>query len=210
MSSYIPTYGQPRSDAYEHYVPYERMGVSNSVFLPGSEIDPATGYLKPDRLRRCRVQGKQLEIETLNKKEKKAMDTLSQYDDTKGRIKLTTYLIVMGVVFAFLGMLTVGWYGYLEELNESYQHTCQAMQYCQADNELLRQDIAKATDEATIMTRALEIGMIHSNDAHTVRLEAPSAYPAQITVAAEVPQMTEVSAVAEQPTQIPMIANLGQ
>ena len=46
-------------------MPTPRMSVSSSVYLPGSDVDPQTGWLKPDRQRRCRTQGKKLEMERL-------------------------------------------------------------------------------------------------------------------------------------------------
>ena len=69
MSQYEPLY-----DSFSHggrggYVPTPRMSVSSSVYLPGSDVDPQTGWLKPDRQRRCRTQGKQLEMERLTREQ---------------------------------------------------------------------------------------------------------------------------------------------
>ena len=69
MSQYEPMY-----DSFSHagrggYVPTPRMSVSSSVYLPGSDVDLQTGWLKPDRQRRCRTQGKRLEIERLRQEE---------------------------------------------------------------------------------------------------------------------------------------------
>ena len=49
MSQYVPMYDSFAQYNTERYVPTSRMSVSNSVYLPGSEVDLRTGQLKPDR-----------------------------------------------------------------------------------------------------------------------------------------------------------------
>ena len=58
MSQYEPLYDSFSHGGHGGYVPTPRMSVSASVYLPGSDVDPQTGWLKPDRQRRCRTQGK--------------------------------------------------------------------------------------------------------------------------------------------------------
>ena len=71
MAQYEPMYDSFRRRASERYVPSARMSVSSSVYLPGSEVDLYTGQLKPDHQRRCRVQGKRLEEERLERERRK-------------------------------------------------------------------------------------------------------------------------------------------
>lgn len=49
MSQYEPLYDSFSHGGHGGYVPTPRMSVSASVYLPGSDVDPQTGWLKPDR-----------------------------------------------------------------------------------------------------------------------------------------------------------------
>ena len=69
MSQYEPLYDSFSHGGHGGYVPTPRMSVSASVYLPGSDVDPQTGWLKPDRQRRCRTQGKKLEMERLTREQ---------------------------------------------------------------------------------------------------------------------------------------------
>ena len=57
MSQYEPLYDSFSHGGHGGYVPTPRMSVSASVYLPGRDVDPQTGWLKPDRQRCCRTQG---------------------------------------------------------------------------------------------------------------------------------------------------------
>ena len=49
MSQYEPLYDSFSHGGHGGYVPTPRMSVSASVYLPGSDVDPQTGWLKPNR-----------------------------------------------------------------------------------------------------------------------------------------------------------------
>ena len=96
MSQYEPMY-----DSFSHagrggYVPTPRMSVSSSVYLPGSDVDLQTGWLKPDRQRRCRTQGKRLEIERL-RQEEAALQASIQREMSKGGVSSPCLSSLAGV-----------------------------------------------------------------------------------------------------------------
>ena len=88
MTQYQPYYDTFDRHAQDRIVPAARMNVSPSVFLPNSEIDFATGQLKPDRQRRRRTQGKRLEAER-REREQKRLEEAVQREMNKGGVRIT-------------------------------------------------------------------------------------------------------------------------
>ena len=80
------------------------MSVSASVYLPGSDVDPQTGWLKPDRQRRCRTQGKKLEMERLTR-EQQALEESIRREMSKGGVRIS---VRMGVFLTALLLFICG------------------------------------------------------------------------------------------------------
>ena len=90
MSQYEPLYDSFSHGGHGGYVPTPRMSVSASVYLPGSDVDPQTGWLKPDRQRRCRTQGKKLEMERLTR-EQQALEESIRREMSKGGVRISVH-----------------------------------------------------------------------------------------------------------------------
>ncbi|MEG0997039.1 MAG: hypothetical protein RSH26_08760, partial [Clostridia bacterium] len=79
-------------------VPTGRMSVSNSVYLPGSDLDIQTGSLKPDRQRRCRTQNMRLEMERLEKEEQRISADM-HHELSKGGVRVSMRFAIFLVAF---------------------------------------------------------------------------------------------------------------
>ena len=104
MSQYEPLYDSFSHGGHGGYVPTPRMSVSASVYLPGSDVDPQTGWLKPDRQRRCRTQGKKLEMERLTR-EQQALEESIRREMSKGGVRIS---VRMGVFLTALLLFICG------------------------------------------------------------------------------------------------------
>ena len=102
MSQYEPLYDSFAQGS--RFVPNNRMNVSYGVFLPGGDMDMMTGQLKPDYQRRCRTQGKRLEMERLEREEKVLQESLNR-EMQKGGVRISRRL---GIFLIALLLFTCG------------------------------------------------------------------------------------------------------
>lgn len=206
MAQYEPMYDSFRRGASERYVPSARMSVSSSVYLPGSEVDLYTGQLKPDHQRRCRVQGKRLEEERLER-ERRNLEAALRREESKGGIRISVrlgILLMASLVFVF-GIILLYQQGRIVDRQKEINRQERAIAECRSQNAALEAQIAEACDSATVCYAASQnLGMVPAESVNALHLEAVDTRPllsASQSTAAQ-PQTIET-----QSTPVPAIAS---
>lgn len=193
MSQYEPLY-----DSFSHggrggYVPTPRMSVSSSVYLPGSDVDLQTGWLKPDRQRRCRTQGKRLEIERL-RQEEAALQASIQREMSKGGVRISMRLgIFLTALLLFVcGLCVLLQQGVIAERQKTINRLERSIADCRSQNDALQTQIDEASDAATICyAAARDLNMIPAESAEAIHLVAMDTRP--LSAASTSAQTTAVS-----------------
>ena len=193
MSQYEPMY-----DSFSHagrggYVPTPRMSVSSSVYLPGSDVDLQTGWLKPDRQRRCRTQGKRLEIERL-RQEEGALQASIQGEMSKGGVRISMRLgIFLTALLLFVcGLCVLLQQGVIAERQKTINRLERSIADCRSQNDALQTQIDEASDAATICyAAARDLNMIPAESAEAIHLVAMDTRP--LSAASTSAQTTAVS-----------------
>ena len=193
MSQYEPMY-----DSFSHagrggYVPTPRMSVSSSVYLPGSDVDLQTGWLKPDRQRRCRTQGKRLEIERL-RQEEAALQASIQREMSKGGVRISMRLgIFLTALLLFVcGLCVLLQQGVIAERQKTINRLERSIADCRSQNDALQTQIDEASDAATICyAAARDLNMIPAESAVAIHLVAMDTRP--LSAASTSAQTTAVS-----------------
>ena len=213
MSQYEPMYDSYSRTAQERYVPTPRMSVSSSVYLPGSDVDIQTGRLKPDRQRRCRTQGKRLEIERLEREEQ-ALKASVQREMSKGgtRISVRTGILLIAVLLFVCGISILIQQGTIADRQKAVNRLESSIADCRSQNAALETQIAEASTEAAICyAAARDLNMIPAESAEAIHLVAVDTRPmasagtetqAQADAAIEVPSAQTTSA-----THVPAVAS---
>ncbi len=179
MSQYIPTYDSFANAENERYVPTERFQVLSSVYLPSSDIDLNTGMLKPDSCRRCRTQGKRMEIERLNEEEARIKSELKR-EITKGgrRISMRLGILIIALIVVVCGFYTLAQLGEIAQRQKEINRIERSSEdYTRkiADCETALKD---ASDITTICSRASKnLNMIPAHTAEAVHLTAAERRP---------------------------------
>lgn len=179
MSQYEPFY-----DSFSHggrggYVPTPRMSVSSSVYLPGSDVDPQTGWLKPDRQRRCRTQGKQLEMERLTR-EQQALEDSIRREMNKGGVRISVRLgiFLMALLLFVCGLCVLLQQGAIADRQKAINRLESSIADCRSQNAALETQIAEASTEAAICyAAARDLNMIPAESAEAIHLVAMDTRP---------------------------------
>ena len=213
MSQYEPLYDSFSHGGHGGYVPTPRMSVSASVYLPGSDVDPQTGWLKPDRQRRCRTQGKKLEMERLTR-EQQALEESIRREMSKGGVRIS---VRMGVFLTarllfICGLCVLLQQGTIADRQKDINRLERSIADCRSQNAALETQIAEASTEAAICyAAARDLNMIPAESAEAIHLVAVDTRPmasagtetqAQADAAIEVPSAQTTSA-----THVPAVAS---
>ena len=213
MSQYEPLYDSFSHGGHGGYVPTPRMSVSASVYLPGSDVDPQTGWLKPDRQRRCRTQGKKLEMERLTR-EQQALEESIRREMSKGGVRIS---VRMGVFLTALLLFICGLCVLLQQVTiadrqKDINRLVRSIADCRSQNAALETQIAEASTEAAICyAAARDLNMIPAESAEAIHLVAVDTRPmasagtetqARADAAIEVPSEQTTSA-----THVPAVAS---
>lgn len=208
MSQYQPMYDSFQRVSRERYVPAPRISVSASVHLPGSELDPYTGQLKPDRVRRHRTQAQRLEQQHLAEEDRRLKESL-QREMKKGGVRVTwlTALVICATL-AVACLFTVGYQLSILSACQSQLNTLQRdIQACKTENDDLEVEIAAASDPAVICYAASQnLNMIPAASAEAIELVAVDTRPMMTAMHSVQPPVQTVSATV-QTTQVPAIAS---
>lgn len=192
MSQYIPTYDSLMSDRGERYIPTDRFQVLSSVYLPSSDVDPQTGMLKPDRQRRCRTQGKRMEIERLNEEESKLKNELVREMGKGGRrVSMRLGLLVITAIVVICGFLTLAQLGTIAQRQKDINRIERSAAEYARQNDDLEAAIADASDFAKVcFVAAQELNMIPASTAEAIHLVAADSRPMERRQLAPVQQET--------------------
>ena len=211
MSQYEPLYDSFSHGGHGGYVPTPRMSVSSSVYLPGSDVDPQTGRLKPDRQRRCRTQGKQLEMERLTR-EQQALEESIRREMSKGGVRISIRLgVFLTALLLFIcGLCVLLQQGAIADRQKAINRLERSIADCRSQNAALETQIAEASTEAAICyAAARDLNMIPAESAEAIHLVAMDTRPvaaagtyAQADAAIDVASTENASA-----THVPTVAS---
>lgn len=213
MSQYEPLYDSFSHGGHGGYVPTSRMSVSASVYLPGSDVDPQTGWLKPDRQRRCRTQGKKLEMERLTR-EQQALEESIRREMSKGGVRISVRMgVFLTALLLFIcGLCVLLQQGTIADRQKDINRLERSIADCRSQNAALETQIAEASTEAAICyAAARDLNMIPAESAEAIHLVAVDTRPmasagtetqAQADAAIEVPSAQTTSA-----THVPAVAS---
>lgn len=211
MSQYEPLYDSFSHGGHGGYVPTPRMSVSSSVYLPGSDVDPQTGRLKPDRQRRCRTQGKQLEMERLTR-EQQALEESIRREMSKGGVRISVRLgvFLMALLLFVCGLCVLIQQGAIADRQKAVNRLERSIADCRSQNAALETQIAEASTEAAICyAAARDLNMIPAESAEAIHLVAMDTRPvaaagtyAQVDAAIDVASTENASA-----THVPTVAS---
>ena len=213
MSQYEPLYDSFSHGGHGGYVPTPRMSVSASVYLPGSDVDPQTGWLKPDRQRRCRTQGKQLEMERLTR-EQQALEESIRREMSKGGVRISVRMgVFLTALLLFIcGLCVLLQQGTIADRQKDINRLERSIADCRSQNAALETQIAEASTEAAICyAAARDLNMIPAESAEAIHLVAVDTRPmasagtetqARADAAIEVPSEQTTSA-----THVPAVAS---
>lgn len=213
MSQYEPLYDSFSHGGHGGYVPTPRMSVSASVYLPGSDVDPQTGWLKPDRQRRCRTQGKKLEMERLTR-EQQALEESIRREMSKGGVRISVRMgVFLTALLLFIcGLCVLLQQGTIADRQKDINRLERSIADCRSQNAALETQIAEASTEAAICyAAARDLNMIPAESAEAIHLVAVDTRPmasagtetqAQADAATEVPSAQTTSA-----THVPAVAS---
>lgn len=213
MSQYEPLYDSFSHGGHGGYVPTPRMSVSASVYLPGSDVDPQTGWLKPDRQRRCRTQGKKLEMERLTR-EQQALEESIRREMSKGGVRISVRMgVFLTALLLFIcGLCVLLQQGTIADRQKDINRLERSIADCRSQNAALETQIAEASTEAAICyAAARDLNMIPAESAEAIHLVAVDTRPmasagtetqAQADAAIEVPSSQTTSA-----THVPAVAS---
>lgn len=213
MSQYEPLYDSFSHGGHGGYVPTPRMSVSASVYLPGSDVDPQTGWLKPDRQRRCRTQGKKLEMERLTR-EQQALEESIRREMSKGGVRISVRMgVFLTALLLFIcGLCVLFQQGTIADRQKDINRLERSIADCRSQNAALETQIAEASTEAAICyAAARDLNMIPAESAEAIHLVAVDTRPmasagtetqARADAAIEVPSEQTTSA-----THVPAVAS---
>ena len=213
MSQYEPLYDSFSHGGHGGYVPTPRMSVSASVYLPGSDVDPQTGWLKPDRQRRCRTQGKKLGMERLTR-EQQALEESIRREMSKGGVRISVRMgVFLTALLLFIcGLCVLLQQGTIADRQKDINRLERSIADCRSQNAALETQIAEASTEAAICyAAARDLNMIPAESAEAIHLVAVDTRPmasagtetqAQADAAIEVPSAQTTSA-----THVPAVAS---
>ena len=213
MSQYEPLYDSFSHGGHGGYVPTPRMSVSASVYLPGSDVDPQTGWLKPDRQRRCRTQGKKLEMERLTR-EQQALEESIRREMSKGGVRISVRMgVFLTALLLFIcGLCVLLQQGTIADRQKDINRLERSIADCRSQNAALETQIAEASTEAAICyAAARDLNMIPAESAEAIHLVAVDTRPmasagtetqAQADAAIEVPSAQTTAA-----THVPAVAS---
>lgn len=208
MSQYQPMYDSFQRDARERYVPTSRINVAASVHLPGSDLDPYTGQLKPDRVRRHRTQAQRLEKMRLEEEDRKLKESLER-EMKKGGVRVTnvTASILCGLLI-FICLFAIGYQRSIIAACQTQINTQEKeIKACIDKNEMLQEELEAARDISNIGYAARNLGLIRSEAVEAVYLTAVDTRP--LSGGQKVQPGQQIIETTAQATQVPVIASAG-
>lgn len=161
------------------FQPTDRFYIRASVSLPNGDVDPKTGLLKPNVIRRGRTQAMRMQARKLDRD----FDTFSaavQKRQAEKGIRIPMRYAVLAVLGAMLLCATIllVQQGVLIQRRQNLAAMQQRITDIQAENKELRAKIDEASDAATICyAAAQDLGMVPASSAQAIHLTAVDTRP---------------------------------
>ena len=167
------------------------------------------------RQRRCRTQGKRLEVERLEREEQ-ALRASVQREMKKGgvRVSMRLGILVVAVVLFVCGLCLLVQQGVIADRQKAVNRLERSIADCRSANAALETQIAEASDAATICyAAARDLNMIPAESAEAIHLVAVDTRPRDNMQRADERQTVEANVVADQnaaaqSTHVPTLAGL--
>ena len=210
MSQYQPMYDSFQRDPRERYIPTSRINVTASVHLPGSDLDPYTGQLRPDRVRRHRTQAQRLEEQELEKENKQLKESLER-EMKKGGVRVTWLTaVVLCAALIFGCLFTVGYQLSVISACQTQINTLDRdIKASIAKRDALDAEVKEAQDISNIGSYAARnLGMIRAEAVEAVYLTAVDTRPLTGVQYSAQPVLQTIGATV-QATQVPAVASAG-
>ena len=196
-------------DSYHEYEDeptqiYDRMYVRSNVFLPGSEIDPRTGMLKPDRQPRGRTQALRMEAAKLDREYARLDEEVRKEEAKAGmRMPRSLALVLIGLTAFVLCLVLLVQQGELTETQKKLNTVTEDIEVLTKQNDQDEEDIAKASEKTVICyAAARDLGMVSPEDAQAIHLTAVNTRP-KLTAQEQQP-------LDAQATTVPITASAGE
>ena len=179
---YIP-YGENRPDYEPEYdyvpTPQRHTHVRSYVSLPDSEIDPFTGFLKPNQPPRGRVQAKEQEYAFLEREYQERSEALRNRLEKPGlRISVRSAALLTGVLLLIFGAQILFQMGVLSQRQTKLQDYNDKITQQLKITAALDEELEEKADEAAICYRAVqELDMIRAESAAPIHLSAMDTRP---------------------------------
>ena len=203
MSQYEPLYESFAQGS--RFVPNNRMNVSYGVFLPGGDMDMMTGQLKPDYQRRCRTQGKRLEMERLEREEKVLQESLNR-EMQKGGVRISRRLgiFLIALLLFTCGLCVLVQQSTIVQRQKDINRLERSIADCRAQNDLLQTQIDEASDEASICyAAARDLNMVRADTVPAIQLVGVNTRPLETGIATAQAQPEQDA----ETTPVPMLAS---
>ena len=203
MSQYEPLYDS--FDQGSRFVPNNRMNVSYGVFLPGGDMDLLTGQLKPDYQRRCRTQGKRLEMERLEREEKVLQESLNR-EMQKGGVRISRRLgiFLIALLLFTCGLCVLVQQSAIVQRQKDINRLERSIADCRTQNDLLQTQIDEASDEASICyAAARDLNMVRADTVPAIQLVGVNTRPLETGIATAQAQPEQDA----ETTPVPMLAS---
>lgn len=208
MSQYVPTYDGFVDYGVDRYVPTQRFQVLSNVYLPSSDVDPQTGFLKPDRQRRCRTQGKRMEIERLENEERKLQSSIER-EMSKGGVRISMRLgcLILAAIIVFCGFSLLLQQSIIVERQKDVNRLDRSISEYKISNAALETQIAEASSYAVICYAASQdLNMIPASSAEAIHLVAVDTRPMEHQTVAPQQELVTVDVTA-QAAGVPVLAS---
>lgn len=163
----------------DNYQSNDRFYVRSSVYLPGSEVDPRTGMLRPDSQRKGRTQALRMEADQLDQEYAKLDAAIQARRKEKGIWMPIRYSVLLVLAFVFmLALILLVQQGNVIQRQKSLKAIYQKIESAKAANAELEAQIAEASDSATVCyAAARDLDMVPASSAQAIHLTAMDTRP---------------------------------
>ncbi len=170
-----PTYGNG------NLKPTDRFYVRNSVYLPNAEVDPQTGMLRKDAVRRGRTQAMRMEARQLDHDFDGMNAAVSARRSEKGmRISRRLGVVLIAGFLVLFSLILLLQQGTLSRKVRLIALMNQHIETLRDENADLQSQIDEASDPATICyAAARDLDMIPANATQAIHLTAVDTRPSQ-------------------------------
>jgi cell division protein FtsL len=165
--------------AQEPFQTEDRFYVRSTVYLPNSEVDPRTGMLRADARRHGRTQALRMTGDKLDEDFVQLNATLQAHVKEKGiQLSRSTAFAIVLIPLLICSLILLVQQGSLVHAEQRLQTVNQRIESVKTSNADLKQQIAEASDSATICyAAARDLGMVPASSTQAIHLTAMDTRP---------------------------------